>query len=131
MSRNKQWPVDYLLQENPEMEWDDIHDVREIANILAGMVNDLEEKVYDKTWYRLPDNKITLVPNCFYLIAHPDFNIPLRAKYHDLGNDDGYFSFPQILGSTNTYFGCGTIHIDKIKYYMPLPEMPDDYKEEE
>ena len=129
--RNKLDPVEFVLEENPELDWDDIHDVRTLAELLGGMVEDLEEKVYDNNWYRLPDNAIVLVPNCFYLIAHPDFKIPLMAKYHDLGNAGGYFSFPQILESANTYFGCTIIHVDKIKYFMPLPEMPEDYKEEE
>lgn len=127
--RNKQDPVEFILEENPELDWDDLHDVRTVAELLGGMVEDLEEKVYDKTWYRLPDNKIVLVDNCYYLIAHPDFNIPLRAKYHDLANGDGYFGFSKISERINTYLGTGTINVNDCKYFMPMPEMPDDYKE--
>lgn len=130
MKREKQWPVDYIIKENPNLSWDDLHDVREIADILAGMVNDLEEKVYDKTWYRLPDNKTVLVDNCYYLITHPDFDVPLRAKYHDLSNGDGYFNFPKISEVINTYYGNRSINVNDCKYFMPLPEMPEDYKEE-
>ena len=28
--RNKQDPVKFILEENPELEWDDIHDVRTV-----------------------------------------------------------------------------------------------------
>lgn len=31
MKREKQWPVDYLLKENPNLAWDDLHDIREIG----------------------------------------------------------------------------------------------------
>ena len=43
--RDKEWPVDFLLKENPDWQWDDLHDVRELANTLSGMVYDLEETV--------------------------------------------------------------------------------------
>ena len=43
--RNKQWPVNFLLEENPDWQWDDLHDVRELANTLSGMVNDLDDTV--------------------------------------------------------------------------------------
>ena len=84
---------------------------------------------FDNNWYRLPDNKMVLVDNCYYLIAHPDYDIPIRAKYHDLSNGDGYFAFPKISMYINTYHGNGTINIKDCKYFMPMPEMPDDYKE--
>ena len=127
--RNNQDPVEFLLEENPEMDWDDIHDVREIAEILGGMVEDLEEKVYDKTWYRLPDNEICLIDHYFYLVTHADYGTPMKAKYHsDMG---GYFE----IFSNNTKIPVEYINPifgnSKIKYYMPLPEMPDDYKEVE
>ena len=129
MMRSKQDPVEFVLEKNPELDWDDLLDVRTVAELLGAMITDLEEKVYDKTWYRLPDNKTALVDNCFYLIAHPDFDIPIRAKYHELSNDDGYFGFPKISECINTYLGTRTININNCKYFMPLPELPDDYKE--
>ena len=41
--RNKQDPVEFILEENPELDWDDLHDVRELAELLGAMVEDLEE----------------------------------------------------------------------------------------
>lgn len=85
---------------------------------------------FDNNWYRLPDNKMVLVDNCYYLIAHPDFNTPLRAKYHYLSNGDGYFAFPIISEYINTYYGTKTISVNNCRYFMPLPDMPNDYKED-
>lgn len=125
MKRTKQWPVDYLLQENPNLSWDDLHDVREIADILAGMVNDLEEKVYDKTWYKTEDNQNMLIDHYFYLVTHPDYGTPMKAKYHDdLG---GYFEI--VSGKKESIYITPIFGKCKCKYFMPMPEMPDDYKE--
>lgn len=41
----KKDPIDFLLEENPDYEWDDIHDVREIAQTLEERVKNLEETV--------------------------------------------------------------------------------------
>lgn len=127
--RNKQDPVEFILEENPELEWDDLHDVREIANILGGMVEDLEEKVYDKTWYRLPDNAILLVDHYFYLVTHADYGTPMKAKYHD--DIGGYFEIVSGDKKIPAEYIDPILDNSKIKYFMPLPEMPDDYKEEE
>ena len=124
--RNKQDPVEFLLEENPELDWDDIHDVREIAELLGAMVTDLEEKVYDKTWYRLPDNKELLVDHYFYLVTHVDYGTPMKAKYHsDMG---GYFEIMNKKDVPVEYVDP-ILSKSKIKYFMPMPEMPDDYKE--
>ena len=125
--RNKQDPVEFVLEENPELDWDDLHDVRTVAELLSGMVEDLEEKVYDKTWYRLPDNKILLVDHYFYLVTHADYGTPMKAKYHDdLG---GYFEIMN-KKSVPVEYVDPILGESKIKYFMPMPEMPDDYKEE-
>ena len=124
--RNKQDPVEFVLEENPELEWDDLHDVRTVAELLGGMVEDLEEKVYDKTWYRLPDNEILLVDHYFYLVTHADYGTPMKAKYHD--DMGGYF---EIMSKKNVpvEYVNQILGKSKIKYFMPMPEMPDDYKE--
>ena len=80
--RNNQDPVEFVLEENPELDLDDIHDVRTVAELLGGMVEDLEEKVYIMNKRGVPIEYVN-----------------------------------PILGKS------------KIKYFMPLPEMPDDYKE--
>lgn len=124
--RNKQDPVEFVLEENPELDWDDLHDVRTVAELLGGMVEDLEEKVYDKMWHRLPDNKTALVDHYFYLVTHADYGTPMKAKYHDdLG---GYF---EIMNKKNVpvEYVDPILGESKIKYFMSLPEMPDDYKE--
>ena len=41
--RDKRDPVEFVLEENPNLAWDDIHDVRELAELLGAMVEDLEE----------------------------------------------------------------------------------------
>lgn len=126
--RNKQDPVEFVLEENPELEWDDIHDVRTVAELLGAMVEDLEEKVYDKTWYRLPDNKICLVDHCFYLVTHADYGTPMKAKYHD--DIGGYFEIMSSDKKIPVEYVDPILGKSKIKYFMPMPEMPDDYKEE-
>ena len=56
--RNKQDPVEFVLEENPELDWDDIHDVRTVAELLGGMVEDLEEIREDEM--QLKDGMLTV-----------------------------------------------------------------------
>lgn len=76
-------------------------------------------------WLKTSENLDKLEDHYYYLVTHPAYKTPIKAKYHD--DMGGYFEFPhypvvseftdQILGE------C------KIKYFMELPEMPDDYEE--
>lgn len=62
----------------------------------------------------------------FYLVTHADYGTPMKAKYHD--DMGGYF---EIMSKRNVpiEYVNPILGKSKIKYFMPLPEMPDDYKE--
>lgn len=126
--RNKQDPVEFILEENPELEWDDIHDVREVAELLGAMVEDLEKKVYEpENWLKVSENLDKLEDHYFYLVTHADYGTPMKAKYHD--DMGGYFEIMSKKGVPIEYVNP-IFAKRKIKYFSPLPEMPDDYKEE-
>lgn len=116
--------VIYSVRTEHNLEWDDIHDVRELAVYLAEMLFEKEQEA-DILWLKTSENLDKLQDHYFYLVTHPDFGTPLKAKYHnDMG---GYFEFPYYpvdMEFVDPIFGeC------KCKYFMELPEMPDDYEE--
>ena len=77
-------------------------------------------------WHRLPDDESVLVDHWFYLVTHADYGTPMKAKYHDdLG---GYFEIMNKKDVPVEYIDP-MIGKSKIKYFAPMPVMPDDYKE--
>lgn len=77
-------------------------------------------------WLKTSENLDKLKDHYFYLVTHPDFGTPLKAKYHDdLG---GYFEFPYYpvdMEFVNPIFGKCVC-----KYFMEMPDMPEDYTED-
>ena len=125
--RNKQDPVEFILEENPELDWDDLHDVREVAELLGAMVEDLEKKVYEPDcWLEVSEHLDELEDHYFYLVTHADFGTPMKAKYHD--DMGGYFEIKSSDKKIPVEYVNPIIGESKIKYFMPLPEMPEDYK---
>ena len=125
--RDKRDPVEFVLEENPNLEWDDIHDVRELAELLGAMVTDLEKKVYEPDcWLEVSEHADELEDHYFYLVTHADFGTPMKAKYHnDMG---GYFEIKSSDKKIPVEYVNPIIGESKIKYFMLLPEMPEDYK---
>ena len=77
-------------------------------------------------WLKTSENQDKLQDHYFYLVTHSDFGTPLKAKFHDdLG---GYFEFRGY--DIDNEFVDPIFRDSKCKYFMELPEMPEDYKEE-
>ena len=78
-------------------------------------------------WLKTSENQDKLQDHYFYLVTHVDYGTPMKAKYHD---DIGGF-FEIFSRGTFTEFINPILYPCKCKYFMELPEMPEDYKEEE
>lgn len=83
-----------------------------------------EEDIKAAGWLRTKDNLDKLQDHYFYLVTHPKYRTPIKAKYHD--DAGGHFSFP--------HYPDGIVFVDPIfrdececKYFMELPDMPYDY----
>ena len=76
-------------------------------------------------WLKTSENQDKLKDHYFYLVTHTDYGTPMKAKYHD--DIGGYFEI--FNRGTFTEFINPIFYPCKCKYFMELPEMPDDYKE--
>ena len=86
-----------------------------------------KEEADEKGWLRTSENQDKLIDHYFYLVTHPDYGTPMKAKYHDdLG---GYFEI--VSGKKESIYVNPIFVKCKCKYFMPTPEMPDYYKEVE
>ena len=71
----------------------------------------------EKTWIELDDKTADdLNDHVWYLIAHKDYETPMKAKYHI---DVPSFTFNTSEGEQRTY-----LFENRITHYMPLPELP-------
>ena len=76
-------------------------------------------------WLLISENIDKLKDHYFYLVTHKDYGTPMKAKYHDdLG---GYFEL--INYKRETEYINQILGESKCKYFMEMPEMPNDYKE--
>lgn len=77
------------------------------------------------SWFKTSENLDKLQDHYYYLVTHPAYKTPIKAKYHD--DIGGYFEFPYY--PVPNEFTDPILGECKIKYFMELPEMPDDYEE--
>lgn len=78
-------------------------------------------------WLKTSENQDKLQDHYFYLVTHADYGTPMKAKYHD--DMCGYFEIKSSDKKIPVEYVDPILSKSKIKYFMPMPEMPDDYKE--
>lgn len=87
-----------------------------------------KDEAVEKGWLKTSENQDKLIDHYFYLVTHCDYGTPMKAKYHD--DAGGYFELLTYeCGKFCEFINPIFQHSCRCKYFMPLPEMPDDYKE--
>lgn len=86
-----------------------------------------KEEATEKGWLRTSENQDKLIDHYFYLVTHADYGTPMKAKYHD--DMGGYFEILSVDKKIPVEYVNSILSKSKIKYFMPMPEMPEDYKE--
>lgn len=107
--------INILLKEH-KLEYDDIHDVRNLADILADMV---------PAWKNVDACQNELKDHSFYLVLHKDFATPMKAKYHD--DMGGYFEVVSVTKPVDIDFINPILSERNINWFMEMPEANFDY----
>lgn len=111
--------IDILLKKH-NLDYDDIHDVRTLADILADMV---------PAWKNVDACRDELEDHYFYLVLHKRFGTPMKAKYHD--DMGGYFeivsALPNEIGWIDNVFIDPLFGERNIDWFMEMPEAGFDY----
>lgn len=107
--------IDILLKKH-NLAYDDLHDVRSLADILANMV---------PTWKNVDACRDELKDHYFYLVLDKRFGTPMKAKYHD--DMGGYFELVSLVKPRDTIFIDQWFGERDIDWFMEMPEAGFDY----
>lgn len=107
--------IDILLKKH-NLDYDDLHDVRTLADILADMV---------PVWKNVDACRDELKDHYFYLVLDKRFGTPMKAKYHD--DMGGYFELVSLVKARDTVFIDFLFGERDIDWFMEMPEAGFDY----
>lgn len=107
--------IDILLKKH-NLDYDDLHDVRTLTDILADMV---------PAWKNVDACRDELKDHYFYLVLDRRFGTPMKAKYHD--DMGGYFELVSLVKARDTVFIDQLFGERDINWFMEMPEAGFDY----
>ena len=107
--------IDILLKKH-NLDYDDLHDVRTLADILADMV---------PAWKSVDACRDELKDHYFYLVLDRRFGTPMKAKYHD--DMGGYFQVVSLVNACDVVFIGQLFEERDIGWFMEIPEANFDY----